>query len=87
MKQGIQNVCRLIGPAGDEAAKQRNVIVRNVSIGDTTGFVVTDVMFSKQVVFLRFEMGAIGCRGLALSPLLWQLKFGIQVDQVRRGGS
>ena len=43
---------RLIGSAGDEAAEQRDVIVRHMSICNTTSFAVTDVMFSKQVVFV-----------------------------------
>ena len=47
----------------------------------------SDVMFSKQVVFVGLEMGAIGGRGLARPPLLRQLELSIQVDQVSRGGA
>jgi hypothetical protein len=54
---------------------------------DATGFAVKNVMFRKQVVFVRLKMGAIGGGGLARAPLLWQLELGIQVDQIRRGSA
>jgi len=87
LKQCVQNVRRFIGSAGDEAAKQRNVVVRNMAVSNATGLAVTDVMLGKQIVFVRFKMGVVGGGGLPHSPLLRQLKLGIQVDQVSRGGA
>ena len=70
LKQRIQNVRRLISSAGDEAAKQRDVIVRHVSIRDATGFSVTDVMFCQKIVFVSLEMGTISRGRLPRPPLL-----------------
>lgn len=71
LKQCVQNVRRFIGSAGDEAAKQRNVVVRNMAVSNATGLAVTNVMLGKQVVFIRFEMRAVGGCGLSRPPLLW----------------
>lgn len=70
LKQSIQNLRRLVGPAGNETAKQSNVIVRNMSIRDATGFAVTNVMFSKQIAFVGFKVGSVSGGGLARTPLL-----------------
>lgn len=80
LKQSVKNVGRLIGSASDEAAEQRNVIVSNVPVGDATSLAIADVVFCKQIVFIRLEMGAIGGGGFPRPPLLGQLKLGIQVD-------
>src|SRR5450830_1821219 len=85
LKQCVQNEGRLIGSTGDEATEQRNVVVRNMAVSDTTGLAVTDVMLGKQIVFVRFKVGAIGGGGFSRPPLLRQLKLGIQIDQISRG--
>ena len=87
LKQCIQNVRRFKGSTGDEAAKQRNVFVRNVAVSDTAIFAVTDDMLGKQIVFVCFKMGAVGGCRLACPPLLRQLKSGIQLDLIRGGST
>ena len=56
------------------SSKDREILYRQAKI---------DQLTHEMAVLVRFEMGAIGCRRLALSPLLWQLELGIQIDQIR----
>ena len=54
-----------------------------MAVSNATGFAVTDVVFCKEIVFVRLEMGAICGGRMSRPPQLGQLKLGIQVDQIR----
>ena len=45
--EGIENVGRLIGTAGNERAEERNVIVGNVPVGNPSGLTIADVVFGE----------------------------------------
>ena len=47
VKQCIKYVRRFIDTTGDEATEQRNVVIGNMAVGDTTGFAIANVMLSE----------------------------------------
>ena len=47
LKQSVQNVGRLVGSAGDKAAKQRDVIIGDMAVSNASGLAITDVMFGE----------------------------------------
>jgi hypothetical protein len=57
--QDVENVGGLVNAAADEAAEQRDVVVRDVAISDSAGLSISKVASRQQIVLESLEVGAV----------------------------
>ncbi len=67
-EQAIEDVNRFPYATGNKMAKQGDVRVANVVVGDAAKLAVAHMLRAQQIVFNQFDMGAIGNRRLATLP-------------------
>ena len=67
-QQAIQDVDGLPNAAGNEVAKQCDVGVGDVVVGNPAVAAITNVTFANQIVFTQLNMLAISDRSLTTAP-------------------
>ena len=85
LQQGVEDVSCLIRSAGDEAAEERDVVIGDMSVGDSPGLAIANMVLGQQVVFVSLKVGTIGRGGIPSASLPWQFKPGIQINEIRGG--
>jgi hypothetical protein len=57
--QDVENVGGLVNPTADEAAEERDVIVRDVAISNAAGLSISKVASRQQIVLESLEVRAV----------------------------
>ena len=82
-QQTIEDVPRLVDPAGDEVAVERDVAVRDVVIPDAAVPSIAQVVLSQQVLLVDVLFGAVRRRPFSGAPDAGQGQLGVGVDHPR----
>src|SRR5215813_2129578 len=85
LEQPIENIDRFPHPAGDEVAKQGDVRVTDVVVGDTPETAIPHMLLAQQIIPEEGDVRAIRNGTLPTAPQQGQLKPGVLRNDVAQG--